>query len=290
MAVSLESSSGASRGWLQYSALLEGSVAASMLLGTHALVGVVPTPALLVLAFCGTLLVYLADRVLGWAPEDALNQPARRAWLRAHRGYVWTAAAAALAGALLALPHLRAATLLAGVGLLLLAACYVAPVLPQRRRLKAVWFFKPVAIAGAWAGGAVLLPLVEAAAPLTAGAVALVLSRFFFVLANALLADVADRAGDRAAGLHTAATEWAPRRVRRGVVSLLLLAAATGLAALLFLERPWLLCVDLAGPLLLIGLVRRSPSVWRSAYRLGADLVMAWPAVTAVVAWSAGYW
>lgn len=276
---------------LVHGGVLEGLIAVAMLLGTGALLKLPPSLPLLVLAFCGTLLVYLADRTLGLSPEDVFNRPGRLAWVRQHRrvtGALGVAAALAAAGTL---PFLRPATLAAGAALGGAGLVYVMPVLPWGRRLKTVWFLKPLAISAAWAVGGVVLPAVEAGAPLTAGLVALLVAyRFLFVGANVLVADWGDRRGDAQAGLRTVATEWPPGRVRRVAALALGVALGGGAVAVLLLSAPRLLVVDLAGPALLLFWVRRVEAPGRRGYGLVLDALVGWPAVTAAVAWTGGWW
>ncbi len=274
---------------LLYSGVLEGAIAVAVLLGTGALLGLPPSAPLLALAFCGTLLVYLADRALGLSPEDRFNRPGRLAWVRRHRRGAAALALAAMLGAALTLPLLRPATLWAGAALGGVGLVYVVPVLPRGRRLKTVWFLKPVAISAAWAVGGVVLPAVEAGAPLTGGMAALVAYRFLFVGANALVADWGDRRGDARAGLCTVATEWPPQRVRQIATAALTLALGGGMAAVLFFGAPPLLLVDLAGPALLLFWVRRAEGPGRWTYGLVLDALVAWPAVTALGAWLGGW-
>lgn len=270
---------------------LEGSVAAAMVAGTGALAGLPASAPLLLLAFCGTLLVYHLDRTPALSPEDRFNHPARWQWRQQHGVVAGALAAGAALGALWALPSLRVRTLLAGAVLAVPAAAYALPVFRGRdgggpagaRRLKGIGPPKPFAVAGAWAAASVLLPALEASASRAAlGPVLVLLAgyRFLFVLPNLLLADAADRAGDARAGLRTAATDWPKRRLRCLAISALAAAIASGALALLLFGAPLRLAVDLAGPVLLLALVLSS------THRLvhAANLVMLWPAVTAAMA------
>ena len=270
------------RAFLLYSSVPVGGIAGALLLGTYALLGLPPSGPLLLLASCGAFLVYQLDRSLLAGPEDVLNQPERVAWVRQHPAWLGTSAVLAATLALGALPFLRPATLLAGALLGLPGVLYAAPLLPGGRRLKSVWLLKPVLIAGAWSVGATVLPALEAGMALTSGLGALALYRFLFILPNALLADWPDRAGDRLAGLRTAATELSTGALRRLAAVPLILALAGGLVALWLFEAPSLLYVDLAGPALMLGLVLRLPAGSRWCYGFVLDAAVAWPALTAL--------
>jgi hypothetical protein len=123
---------------------------------------------LLGLAFCGTALVYLADRSLGHSPEDRTNQPARLDWARRHRAWIWREGLLLITGVALLVPLLQwktlsVAVLLGGVG-----SAHVWSGLSVSGRSGAAGLIKPLAVAGTWAVGAVLLPVLEAGAPVTA--------------------------------------------------------------------------------------------------------------------------
>ena len=266
-----------------------GLVAAAWMMGTAALLGLPVDGALVGLAFCGTALVYLADRALGTSPEDALNRPSlarwrtqARRWIRVEAGLL---AVGAVGCALLVPPSVVGAGLAIGA----LGAAYVAPM--GVRRLKAwdalpVGLTKPLFVAAVWAVGGVALPVLAAGAAWTLEAAGLAAARGLFVAANVLLADHADRAGDRAAGLPTVATQRPDATVRALTSGCLVVAAglALGLGAL---RGPgWLWAVDAIGPALLLAWTwaRRLPSTRQHV--LALDLLVAWPAVTAALAWA----
>ncbi len=272
------------RAWLMYGGVPVGLIAAGFVAGSSVMLGLSPSLPLLGLAFCGTLLVYQVERAWRPAPEDVFNQPERLAWVQRHRSFVWLSSALAVIGAIFCLPFLRGTTLALGVGLGMVSLFYLAPLLPGQRRLKAVWFLKPLAIAGAWAVGGVLLPLVEAGQDVVLAAGLLALARLLFVLPNALLADWPDCAGDRQAGLRTVATELSWRWLRR------LAAVSSGMAVgvevvfLLVIEAPVLHYVDLLGPALMLALVLLPLRRTRFYFNFVLDLVIGWPAMTALFA------
>ena len=276
------------RGWadalrasLMYANVPVGLIAVAFVLGTYALLGLPPSLPLLVLAFCGTFLVYQGERALFEAPEDAFNQPQRQGWVRRHRGFVRGASGVAAVAALAMLPLLRPVTLAVSVGLAGVSLLYVAPLLPGRRRLKTIWYVKPLAFSGAWAMGGVVLPVLEADAPLHAGVWLLVVYRFLFVWPNVLLADWADREGDARAGLRTVATEWSSRRLHGLAALAPALAVAGALGAILWYDSPRLLYLDAIGPALMLAAVGLRPgSHARFFYSFIIDALVAWPLLT----------
>jgi 4-hydroxybenzoate polyprenyltransferase len=264
-----------------------GAVAVALMLGTGALLDVPVSGPLLGAAFCGTALVYLADRTLGCSPEDRTNQPARIEWARRHRAWIWGEVLLLTAGLAISVPLLQIktlglATLLGGV-----ASLHVWVGLSGAGDAPAARLLKPLAVAGTWAGGAVVLPVLEAGAPTTVSVAGLAAYRFLFILPNVLLSDWGDRTGDIAAGLRPW-TEHATARGVRGTASGLLgLALAGAMGASAVHPRPVLLWIDAVGPLLMLAAVWTADPT-RPAHRFGLDLLVGWPAVTALAAWGLG--
>ena len=264
-----------------------GGIAVGMMLGSYALLGIVPSVPLLTLAFCGTALVYQLDRGLDFSPEDRFNRPAYGAWRRAHRDYVRGTVLLCTVVGIGMLPFLRPVTIAAGLGLGLVGLLHVIPVLGPRRRLKTFAWLKPLSISAVWALGGVLLPVLEADRSITVGVAALAGYRFVIVLVNTLLADWGDRDGDARANLQTLATEWSSPTLFYVVRGLLLTTLAAGLIVTAGYRLP-LLLVDLGGLLAMFVLVRGSETGLTRARRVAIDAVVAWPAVTALVAWLVG--
>lgn len=271
-----------------YSGMLAGGIAVSMTLGTYALLSVSPSIPLLVLAFCGTALIYQLDRGLGWSPEDRYNRPAYWNWTRAHRGYVWGMAVllAGAGGAML--PLVRPVTIGLGLGLGGLGLLHVIPAMRGGRRLKSFGYLKPLAISGAWALGSVLLPVLEAGRTITVGVIALMAYRFVIVLVNTLVADWRDRVGDARAGLRTWATTMSEAVVFGIAYVALTGIMATGVGAVAAGAAPRVLLVDLLGIILMGVFVRcaKHDATW--APRVAVDAVVAWPLVTFLVGWALG--
>jgi 4-hydroxybenzoate polyprenyltransferase len=204
------------------------------------------------------------------------------AWVRAHTGWLVLEAAGlfALGGAMLL--YLEPATLLVTGALGAVAGLHVLFPGREGRSLRGVP--KPIAIAGAWAVGGALLPLVEAGRPVGVGAVLFCGYRGLFVLPNLLLADWADRAGDAAAGLAPWAAGWTARQVRWTATGSLLVAAVGAAIWAVVGTSPLLVGIDALGLVLMAGVVwGLDPERPRTAVL--ADLVVGWPLVPALVAW-----
>lgn len=272
---------------LAYDPLPIGGIAVALLLGTSALLRISPSLPLLVAGFCGAALVYGADRALVPSPEDATNHPERRRWVRAHRSWLMAEAGLLLVAGGGALAFLQTETLLASVGLAGLAALHLLPVGPWGRPLKSLGLGKPFIVAGAWAIGGTLLPVFEAGQIPHAETWGLVVYRMLFILPNVLMADWGDRHGDRAAGVRPWPDEHTGGPLRWLATGLLGLAAGGAIVGSMGASTPLLLWVDALGPLLLLGAVWAvSPS--RPDGRLIMDGLVAWPLVTAAVAWGIG--
>ena len=258
-----------------------GGVAVALLAGTYGLFALPLAPPLLILGFCGTALAYAVDRVWTERPEDRVNRPNRVAWVEAHSGWLALETSIFVAGAVATVPFLRADTLFWIVALGGIAGLHVLPRggVPQ----VLIGLRKPVVIAGAWAGGA-LLPVVEAGQPVGLGVLLFFAYRFLFILPNLLLADWGDRVGDAEAGLRPWAMLWSGKQVRWVATGLLLLAMAGGGLWVILGPSPFLVALDAAGLVLMLGVVWRfDHSRPRDAFL--ADLVVGWPLIPAFVAW-----
>lgn len=286
---SIESEPAEGRGWaaLCHDPLPVGGIAVALLLGTYALLGLPPSIPLLGAAFCGAALVYGIDRGLVAAPEDAVNHPDRRRWVRRHQWWLWGEAGALVLGGIVALSFLRLNTLLGAGAVAGLAGLHLVPTGRWGRLLKKTGLGKPLVVAGGWAVGATVLPVIEAGKAVSLAVWGLAAYRFLFVLPNVLLADWGDRGGDAAVGLRP----WAEGQTGSGTrwIAIGLLGGAAGLAALLSITTipAWLLLVD--G----LGLLGMGGAVWcaepeRPRHRFLLDLLVAWPLVTALVAWGLG--
>lgn len=273
--------------FLVHAPLPVGGIAVALTCGTLSLLRLPVDVPLLGLAFCGTTLIYLVDRVLGRSPEDHVNQPGRLNWARHYQGWIRAQVGFLCTGVVLSFPLLQwntlgAAALLGGIG-----GVHLWSGLSGSGGAVMARLFKPLAVAGTWAVGAVVLPVIESGGSLSVPVLGLVIYRLLFILPNVLLCDWGDRAGDVAAGLQPWTEEATARGVRWGASGLLLLAVAGAAGATTVHPQPVLLGVDAIGPLLMLG------AVWtadpgRAGHRLVLDLLVGWPVVTALVAWGIG--
>ena len=274
-------------GWweaLYHDPLPVGGIAVALMLGTSALVRVPVSFPLIIAGFCGAALVYSFDRSATASPEDNWNHPRRRAWVRTHRGWLTAEGVALFFGGTVALFFLASDTLLVVGGLAGAAGVHLALGRSDGALRTAFGVGKPVLITAAWAVGGVFLPVMEAGASVTGGVGVLLAARLLFVLPNVLLSDWGDRKGDAAAGLHSW-TVWGTARGLRLVATGLLLGALTAMGtAGLWFDRFLLFAVDALGPLLMLGVVW-TVDPERPAHRFLLDAIVAWPGVTALVAW-----
>lgn len=276
-----------SSGWsfLRHDPLIIGGVALALTLGTTALLGLSVDEPLLGVAFCGTALLYLADRGLGLSPEDRANRPGRGRWFRQHQGWVRAEAVGLTSGLLLLLPLLQWYTIILSVVLGSIGLVYVLPLLPTGRRLKSTGLFKPVSVATAWALGAVILPVVECGEPLTLAVWGLIAYRVLLIVPNVLLADWADREGDAAAGVETWALRWSWRSVQGTSTVLIGMALLGAVVAVGWGAAPLILLLDAFGGVLMGVAVWRLQPEADSLHVLWLDLIVAWPVVDWLVFW-----
>jgi 4-hydroxybenzoate polyprenyltransferase len=164
-----------SSGWL-------GLAAACLTAAAARALGSTATPAMLALAFGGTLAVYVIDRVRD-LPRDRATAPERAAFVARHRRVLLMLAglgAGLAAGAAFALGPATLA-LAAGVGALGLA----------HRRLKRMGAAKPVYLTFAWTAVPVGLPALQGPSDQPLGWVAAITATA--VLANVALSNLRDR-------------------------------------------------------------------------------------------------
>lgn len=259
-----------------------GGVSVALLVGTSGLFGLPVDLPLLVAGFCGTTLLYAADRVWTEAPEDRVNRPERVAWVQAHPRWlaVETAVLVAVGGAML--PLLEWETLVWTGGLGSVAGLHLLPRGDDGPFLAGL--SKPFVIAGAWAAGGVFLPLVETGHPIGYGVLLFFGYRLLFLLPNLLLADWGDQGGDAEMGLAPWALGWSAWQVRVGATALLLAATVGGLGWALLGSSPILVGGDALGPVLMMGAVWvLDPTRPRDAFLF--DLVVAWPVIPVLTAW-----
>jgi hypothetical protein len=264
-----------------------GGIAVGLMLGTYWLFQLPVSVPLLVAGGCGAALVYGVDRGLLRSPEDEINHPRRRKWVRTRRGWLMAEGILCLLVGAGALAFLRSATVLAVGGLAVLAALHLLPLERGDEPLPLVGMVKPVIVASAWAIGGTILPMIEARMSIGAGEGLFTGYRLLFILPNVLLADWADRRGDAAVGLQSWTQGVTGRRVRWVATGLLVLAGAGAILVASHMVPVLPLLVDSIGLLLMAGAVwRLSPG--HPGHRLLMDAIVAWPFVPAFVAWILG--
>ncbi len=256
-----------------------GGIAGALMLGTSALLDVPVSLPLIVAGFCGTALVYGLDRGVASSPEDAINRPDRRRWVESHRGWLRVEMGILLGALCVSVPLLQKDTLLATIPLGSAVVLHLLPGEQWGRPLQRMAMVKPAVVAGAWAVGGTLLPILEQEASIGLGTFALLGYRFLFILPNILLADWGDREGDAAAGLAI----WTPGgslySLRITSTILLGLGMAGAGAAIVRFGAPDLLLVDALGLVAMLGAVwtLRPGSSPGQVFLL--DLIVGWPLV-----------
>jgi 4-hydroxybenzoate polyprenyltransferase len=256
-----------------------GGIAVALMLGTSALFRIPMSFPLLVAGFCGTALVYGLDRGVASSPEDAINRPDRRRWVEAHRGWLQLEMGFLLIITAVTVPLLTQGVLRVSLVLAVVVGLHLLPGERWGRPLQKVALAKPVAVAGAWAVGSVVLPVLEGGASVGLGAVALVGYRMLFILPIVLVADWVDREGDAAVGLATGVSGGSLRTLR--VTSTLLLGGGMvgAVAAVYRFGAPFLLLVDALGLLVMLGAAWTVRPGESPAQVFLLDFIVAWPLV-----------
>ena len=267
------------RWWLVSDPLVVAGIAAALLISTYALAGMSVSWPVVLGVSAGSALVYRWDRTPGTAEEDAYHRPARRAWMRRHRFYLNVCTVGYVLVAGWAFLQLEAVVQGVAVGLAAISAAYVWP----SWRLKRIGVLKTPLVAGAWALGVTLVPLLQG------GASALVIGgfvayRFLWLVPNILCSDWADRSADAKAGLTT----WAHRLGHTGVRWVAAGCAAWATAGALAMawstgNSLWL--GEAVGAALLAYGTAHCPAQPDERYRVALDLWMAFPGVLVLVMW-----
>ena len=172
-----------------FSSGLVACAAAALAAAASRALGLAAEPAVLALAFCGTVAVYGVDRLRDLA-RDAHTSPLRSAFVAAHARPLLVGVALSGGGAL-------AAGLRAGSRALLVAGIVAALGLAHRRLKRLAWA-KPLYLTGSWTAVSVGLPVSAAGAP-----AALDLARLAWVAgivgvslqANVILSNLRDAEG-----------------------------------------------------------------------------------------------
>ncbi|MBC7449232.1 MAG: UbiA family prenyltransferase [Hymenobacteraceae bacterium] len=203
-----------------YGHLLLAAAAAALTWSTGELLGQRLPPTLPALAGAATLALYNFDGLVPYKRRQPATS-ARSRWLQTHpRTLAGLALGGLLATAPLAWQLLRAApdAWLKLAPLVALAVLYSVPVVPGRPRwrpLRDIPLAKGVLVAAVWTGVTVALPARLGAPPVTAAALALLLTRrFLFVGTLTLVFDLRDVEKDAAVGTRTIPLVLGTRRTR----------------------------------------------------------------------------
>lgn len=240
--------------------------------------------AYVVAACCGAFVIYQLDRWWLIGEEDAINQPARVAWIGEHAIFKALILGISLCIGGVAALSLSVSILLAGAGLATFGLLYLLPVLPGRRRLKSLWYAKPLAIALTWSLGSVYLAALSVNDVDVVHVALLLIYRFFFILPNVLLADWHDRAGDLQAGILSLALLISERQLRTIAALSAILSLLVGCWIGIRGDWPMVFFVDLVGPMLMLFICTRTLHNSWAMHSILLDLVVAWPLITVLAA------
>lgn len=269
---------------LVFSNTLVVCVLVSLVLSLSVYLHIPTSLGLLVFLAGGVFILYQLDRACDKSPEDVFNKPERLAWNQTHPRYGFLASACAAVAMLLAVSHLSLRTLALSAVIGMVGILYCIPLGKPRWRLKHIPYAKALIVAGCWAAATVILPAVQAGAPIHSDVACLFLYRTLWLLPNLLLSNWLDREGDKRTGIRTFANEWTAQRVlsacRRVCIATLVMAGA--LVITIHASR-WIL-LDAAGLLVLLAFLRRGLPESRWFYLLTVDLAACWPLVTALLA------
>jgi len=259
-------------------------VALAGTLGSSALAGFTLTASTLVLVASGSFLVYCVENHGVRAASDAINCPSRRLWAQSHRSLLACAVVAGTAGLLVSLSVQRLAVWVILVPLSLITFAYQNPLHPGRA-LKRHPLLKPLLVATGWSAGVVLLPAAASGAPLSGVVWAAFAYRAAPYFVNAVLCDIPDVPGDRAAGIRTLPMILGDRRTVRWCAVPCLAATLILIAFSLSGPTKSILALDAVGLLLLPLAVGwpSSPAVSRDRLVLTVNAAMLWPFVTWMV-------
>lgn len=262
---------------LRYSGIVEGVIAVALIAATGVLLDIPASRWLLAAAGSATTLVYLVDRLIGAKREDVRHHPERVLWIQKHCTLLTFVLLPLGATVVATLVMLQPETQIIAALLAFATVVHLFPLLPGHRRLRAFTALKPVVIAGAWAAGSVLLPVVEAGRSIDVAVVCLSFYRLGFILPNTLLSDVLEP--QTTPGRTPESGSGKTRDMTRAAVAVAVLAMTWGgLMLANGLATKWLQA-DLIGPGLYLVIVARKEWQQSPAARHLVDLVTAWPLV-----------
>lgn len=204
-------------------------------------------------------IVNLLNRVVD-LNEDRVNRITGVAFVDAHRRAIVIGGFALLIGSLVAVAWVLPELTVPRLAFHALGLAYNWPILPGRRRIKELYFFKNTASAAGFVITVFLFPLTADLAPGITTAT-IVLSGVFFVLfelSYEVIYDLRDEPGDRAAGVRTYPVVHGlagAMRIVDGLIAASALVLVTGFAAGLV---PWRIFVMILAPALNLVVYKRA--------------------------------
>ena len=158
---------------------------------------------------------------------------------------------------------------------------YGLSILPRLERPKAIPVLKTGLIAGAWAYGGVILPILGQGGDwVIAGSIAFY--RLPLLLANMIITDSVDREGDRSEGIRTTLMDRDLAFVRRTALTLTVIHLIMALIVGGLYHRDYLFGVDAIGGILAL-IVLGSGRTLSSDTVFRMDLIVGWPLITYIV-------
>lgn len=260
-----------------YSNIHVGFIALGWVWSTQVLLGIHSNYWLNVAAFCLSWAVYLGDRLGKKAPEDAINQPEREAWIATRQQVLKVVCALLVCVGLFATAHLKWSVWEFGFGLAFISLFYLRSKRLINFRLKTITPLKWFVLIAAWVGCGVVLPLIQSRHVFDLSTMLYILYRSCLILANVSLSDMWDWEGDAPIMIVTI------KEKSMGWVAKISL--GIGIVIGIWAYFVWNPCfgLDVMGYIGLLVMVMRNPQATLQN-RLIADLWVGFPLVTAIVA------
>jgi hypothetical protein len=235
----------------------------------------------LVLAFAATWLVYTLDRLAPFSPEDAINAPARTAFVARWRPLLLGIAVTSALACAASVPFLSRSALAVGAALAGVVLVYAAPIVPTRagwRRGKDFGVTKPVLVALAWSVGTVIVPALDVGRSVDAVLAFVTFYRFLFVLAATLAFELRDVDGDKSGFPHVVGVD-ATLRIARACLVIAGVSATAGV--FIAGKTAWLLLAVCVVPVLLVLLSKKERLRDESHLGVWVDGALALPGAAA---------
>ncbi len=155
------------------------------------------------LAFCATLFIYAAHRIVGLDKVEAFTDKGRYKVISTYKSHIQIYAGLAVLGGAYCFFQLTWNTQFALIIPAVLSLGYVVPFLAQKKRLRDLDHIKIFLVALVWAWVTVLLPLIESGYNDYLAIALIFMERFCFIFAITLPFDIRDLEVDGHTGVRT---------------------------------------------------------------------------------------